>query len=119
MTAPRTLFDKIWDSHVAYEGKDDEPSLLYVDLHLVHEVTSPQPFEGLRLAGRKPRMPGKTVAVPDHNVPTDPDRSVIKDENSRIQLEALERNTQEFGIPYIPLSDIRQGIVHTSGPNRD
>jgi 3-isopropylmalate/(R)-2-methylmalate dehydratase large subunit len=118
MTQPRTLFDKIWDSHVV-ETQDDGTCLIYVDRHLVHEVTSPQAFEGLRLAGRTVRQPEKTLAVPDHNVPTTPDRlEVIADEDSRVQLDALIKNVADFGIPYIPIDDIRQGIVHIIGPEQ-
>ena len=118
MTSPKTLYDKIWDAHVAHE-RDDGTCLLYIDRHLVHEVTSPQAFEGLRLAGRKVRAPGKTIAVPDHNVPTTIDRkSGIENEESRIQVEALDKNASDFGIHYYPVSDIRQGIVHIVGPEQ-
>ena len=118
MTAPRTLYDKIWDDHVAHQSEDGT-CLLYIDRHLVHEVTSPQAFEGLRLAGRKVRAPGKTIAVPDHNVPTTAGReSRIDNEESRIQVEALDRNARDFGIHYYPVSDIRQGIVHIIGPEQ-
>ena len=118
MTAPKTLYDKIWDAHVAHEAEDGT-CLLYIDRHLVHEVTSPQAFEGLRLAGRKVRAPEKTIAVPDHNVPTTLDRAQgIKNEESRIQVEALDKNARDFGIHYYPVSDIRQGIVHIIGPEQ-
>ena len=118
MTAPRTLYDKIWDDHVAHEAEDGT-CRLYVDRHLVHEVTSPQAFEGLRIAGRKVRAPEKTVAVPDHNVPTDPTRiEGIKDEQSRIQVEALRRNAKDFGIELYDIDDDRQGIVHIVGPEQ-
>ncbi|RDC74914.1 3-isopropylmalate dehydratase large subunit [Rhodovulum sp. 12E13] len=118
MTAPKTLYDKIWDAHVVHEA-DDGTSLLYIDRHLVHEVTSPQAFEGLRMAGRGVRAPDKTVAVPDHNVPTDPDRlSGIKDEQSRIQVEALRQNAKDFGIEMYDVDDVRQGIVHIIGPEQ-
>ena len=118
MTAPRTLYDKIWDDHVAHEAEDGT-CRLYIDRHLVHEVTSPQAFEGLRIAGRKVRAPEKTVAVPDHNVPTDPARLAgIKDEQSRIQVEALRRNAEEFGIELYDIDDDRQGIVHIVGPEQ-
>jgi len=118
MTAPRTLYDKIWDDHVAHQSEDGT-CLLYIDRHLVHEVTSPQAFEGLRMAGRKVRAPGKTIAVPDHNVPTTAGReSRIDNEESRIQVEALDRNSRDFGIHYYPVSDIRQGIVHIIGPEQ-
>ncbi len=118
MTAPRTLYDKIWDDHVAHEAEDGT-CRLYIDRHLVHEVTSPQAFEGLRIAGRKVRAPEKTVAVPDHNVPTDPTRlEGIKDEQSRIQVEALRRNAKDFGIELYDIDDDRQGIVHIVGPEQ-
>ncbi len=117
-SAPKTLYDKIWDSHVAHEAEDGT-CLLYIDRHLVHEVTSPQAFEGLRMAGRPVRAPEKTVAVPDHNVPTDPDRlSGIKDEQSRIQVEALRQNAKDFEIEMYDVDDIRQGIVHIIGPEQ-
>ncbi len=118
MTAPTTLYDKIWDAHVAHEAEDGT-CLLYIDRHLVHEVTSPQAFEGLRMAGRKVRAPEKTIAVPDHNVPTTLDRSKgIENEESRIQVEALDKNAADFGIHYYPVSDVRQGIVHIVGPEQ-
>ena len=118
MDGQKTLYDKIWDEHVVHES-DDGTCIIYIDRHLVHEVTSPQAFEGLRLAGRIVRAPEKTVAVPDHNVPTDVGRdSGIKDEDSRIQVEALERNAREFGIEYYGVGDIRQGIVHIIGPEQ-
>ena len=112
---PRTLFDKIWDSHVV-EKLPDGTCILYIDRHLVHEVTSPQAFEGLRLAGRKVRRPDCTIAVADHNIPTTDRRLGIKEEDSRIQVETLEKNVVEFGVPYIPILDVRQGIVHIIGP---
>jgi 3-isopropylmalate/(R)-2-methylmalate dehydratase large subunit len=116
-STPKTLFDKIWDSHVV-EQLGDGTAILYIDRHLVHEVTSPQAFEGLRLAGRKLRRPEGTIAVADHNIPTVGSRrpSDIKEEDSRIQVETLERNVVEFGVPYIPILDERQGIVHIIGP---
>ncbi len=115
---PRTLFDKIWDAHVV-ERTDDGTCLLYIDRHLVHEVTSPQAFEGLRQAGRRVRRPDATVAVVDHNVATSPDRlRGSKEEDSRIQIETLEANVQEFGVPYFPIADARQGIVHIIGPEQ-
>ena len=118
MITPKTLYDKIWDAHVAHEA-DDGTCLLYIDRHLVHEVTSPQAFEGLRLAGRSVRAPEKTIAVPDHNVPTTIDRkSGIDNEESRIQVEALDKNARDFGVHYYPVSDIRQGIVHIVGPEQ-
>jgi 3-isopropylmalate/(R)-2-methylmalate dehydratase large subunit len=116
--SPKTLYDKIWDAHVADQA-DDGTCLLYIDRHLVHEVTSPQAFEGLRMAGRKVHSPDKTIAVPDHNVPTTLDRAKgIENEESRIQVEALDRNARETGIHYYPVDDIRQGIVHIVGPEQ-
>ncbi|WP_299637095.1 3-isopropylmalate dehydratase large subunit [uncultured Ruegeria sp.] len=116
--SPKTLYDKIWDAHVAHEA-DDGTCLLYIDRHLVHEVTSPQAFEGLRMAGRKVRAPEKTIAVPDHNVPTTPDRvNGIENPESRIQVEALDKNARDFGIHYYPVHDVRQGIVHIVGPEQ-
>ena len=118
MNEPRTLYDKIWDAHVVHKSEDGT-CILYIDRHLVHEVTSPQAFEGLRLAGRVVRAPNQTVAVPDHNVPTDEGRSRgIVDRESRIQVEALEENAKEFGIKYYPVDDVRQGIVHIIGPEQ-
>ncbi|MBO9448002.1 3-isopropylmalate dehydratase large subunit [Ruegeria sp. R14_0] len=116
--SPKTLYDKIWDAHVAHEA-DDGTCLLYIDRHLVHEVTSPQAFEGLRMAGRKVRAPEKTIAVPDHNVPTTADRvNGIENPESRIQVEALDKNAKDFGIHYYPVNDVRQGIVHIVGPEQ-
>jgi 3-isopropylmalate/(R)-2-methylmalate dehydratase large subunit len=114
---PRTLFDKIWDSHVV-ERLPDGTCILYIDRHLVHEVTSPQAFEGLRMAGRPVRRPDCTIAVADHNIPTVGSRVPrdIKETDSRIQVETLEKNVVEFGVPYIPILDVRQGIVHIIGP---
>ncbi|WP_323780991.1 3-isopropylmalate dehydratase large subunit [Thalassovita sp.] len=118
MTAPKTLYDKIWDAHVADESEDGT-CLLYIDRHLVHEVTSPQAFEGLRLAHRAVHAPDKTIAVPDHNVPTTLDRAKgIENEESRIQVDALDKNAKDFGIHYYPVSDVRQGIVHIVGPEQ-
>ncbi len=111
----RTLYDKIWDAHLVSEGP---PSLIYIDRHLVHEVTSPQAFEGLRAAGRKVRRPDLTLAVADHNVPTSDRARGIADPESRMQIEALERNTREFGVEYLSMADIRQGIVHIVGRSR-
>ncbi|MCB1341352.1 MAG: 3-isopropylmalate dehydratase large subunit, partial [Pseudooceanicola sp.] len=112
----KTLYDKIWDAHVAHEAEDGT-CLLYIDRHLVHEVTSPQAFEGLRMSGRKVRSPDKTIAVPDHNVPTTMGREnpAQMTEESRIQVEALDKNAKDFGIHYYPVSDVRQGIVHIVG----
>ncbi|WP_424942645.1 3-isopropylmalate dehydratase large subunit [Aliiroseovarius crassostreae] len=119
MTAPKTLYDKIWDAHVAHEA-DDGTCLLYIDRHLVHEVTSPQAFEGLRMAGRKVHAPDKTIAVPDHNVPTTAGREdpAQMTEESRIQVAALDTNAREFGVHYYPVTDVRQGIVHIVGPEQ-
>ncbi|MGH6763373.1 MAG: 3-isopropylmalate dehydratase large subunit [Phyllobacterium sp.] len=118
MSGPRTLYDKIWDDHLV-DSQDDGTCLLYIDRHLVHEVTSPQAFEGLRMAGRKVRHPEKTLAVVDHNVPTSPDRvNGIKNEESRIQVEALARNAADFGVEYYSENDKRQGIVHIVGPEQ-
>src|SRR5712671_2713011 len=109
---PSTLFDKIWSAH------EVAPGVLYIDLHLVHEVTSPQAFDGLRLAGRAVRRPDRTLATADHNVPTDdtPVAARIRDELSRVQVQTLERNCQEFGVPVYSLGSDRQGIVHVIGP---
>jgi 3-isopropylmalate/(R)-2-methylmalate dehydratase large subunit len=112
---PKSLFDKIWERH---EVDSPPPTLLYIDLHLVHEVTSPQAFDGLRLAGRTVRRPDRTLATADHNVPTDgtPVAARIKDELSRVQVQTLERNCDEFGIPLHSLGSKHQGIVHVIGP---
>ncbi len=115
--APRTLYDKVFDSHVV-ERLPDGTCVLYIDRHLVHEVTSPQAFEGLRMAGRRVRRPDATIAVADHNIATTDRRSGIKEEESRIQVETLERNVAEFGVPYFPVLDVRQGIVHIIGPEQ-
>src|SRR5215211_8592794 len=108
----RTMFDKIWDAHEVADG------LIYIDLHLVHEVTSPQAFDGLRLEGRKVRRPDRTLATADHNVPTDGTRAarMIADRLSRVQVETLERNCAEFGVPIYSIGSERQGIVHVIGP---
>ncbi|MCE8440525.1 3-isopropylmalate dehydratase large subunit [Rhodovulum sulfidophilum] len=114
----KTLYDKLWDAHLVDQAEDGT-CLLYIDRHLVHEVTSPQAFEGLRMTGRTVRAPEKTIAVPDHNVPTTEGRDTkIDNEESRIQVEALDRNAREFGVHYYPVSDIRQGIVHIVGPEQ-
>src|SRR5512132_3953819 len=109
---PKTLFDKIWEAHEVAE------SLLYIDLHLVHEVTSPQAFESLRLAERKVRRPDRTLATADHNVPTDGSTAAaqIHDHLSRVQVETLEHNAAEFGVPIYSIGSARQGIVHVIGP---
>src|SRR3990170_3542983 len=117
MSAPRTLFDKIWDSHVVHR-QDDGTCVLYIDRHLVHEVTSPQAFEGLRAAGRQGRRPKATLAVADHNVPTLNRARGVEDPESRLQIETLESNCAAFGIPYFAMSDVRQGIVHIIGPEQ-
>lgn len=114
----QTLFDKIWDTHLV-DTQSDGTSLIYIDQHLIHEVTSPQAFEGLRMAGRGVRRPDATLAVADHNVPTTPDRiDGIKDVTSRIQVETLEANCKEFGVTYFSMLDKRQGIVHVVGPEQ-
>jgi 3-isopropylmalate/(R)-2-methylmalate dehydratase large subunit len=109
------LFDKIWEAHLVAELADGA-GLMFIDRHLVHEVTSPQAFEGLRVAGRKVRRPDCTLAVADHNVPTIDRAKGIAEADSRAQVEALESNVKEFGVPYIPLTDVHQGIVHVIGP---
>ena len=117
MSKPQTLFDKIWNQHLVHE-QDDGTCLLYIDRHLIHEVTSPQAFEGLRLANRTPRQPKAALAVADHNVPTSDRAEGIKEPQSRLQVETLERNAEEFGIPLFRMSDERQGIVHIIGPEQ-
>ena len=117
MSEPRTIFDKIWESHLV-DVQDDGTCLLYVDRHLVHEVTSPQAFEGLRAAGRTVRRPDATLAVADHNVPTTNRSGGIEDAESRIQVEALDKNCADFDIPYFSMADERQGIVHIIGPEQ-
>ncbi len=112
-----TLFDKIWDAHVV-EWLPDGTAILYIDRHLVHEVTSPQAFAGLRAAGRRLRRPENTIAVVDHNVPTTDRGLPIDEADSRLQIETLERNVAEFGVPYIPLRSPEQGIVHIVGPEQ-
>jgi 3-isopropylmalate/(R)-2-methylmalate dehydratase large subunit len=113
----RTLFDKIWDAHVV-DRMEDGTCVLYIDRHLVHEVTSPQAFEGLRLAGRQLRRLDATIAVADHNVPTEDRTAGIAEPESRLQVETLERNVADFRVPYIPVTDARQGIVHIIGPEQ-
>ncbi len=117
MAHPRTLYDKIWDDHLVHQAEDGS-CLIYVDRHLVHEVTSPQAFEGLRLSGRPVRAPGKTLAVVDHNVPTTDRSQGIHDPESRVQVEQLATNAKEFGIEYFHERDLRQGIVHIIGPEQ-
>jgi len=113
----KTLFDKIWEKHVVHERQDGS-SLIYIDRHLVHEVTSPQAFEGLRNSNRPLRRPDLTLAVADHNIPTENRIEGIKDDIARVQVETLEKNVTEFNVPYIPLMDSRQGIVHVIGPEQ-
>ncbi len=120
MPKPRTLFDKIWQDHLV-DQQDDGTCRIYIDRQLIHEITSAQAFDGLRAAGRKVRRPESNLCVPDHNVPTTPGRGgtdEIEDDESRIQLETLERNAKEFDLPYIPINDARQGIVHIIGPEQ-
>jgi 3-isopropylmalate dehydratase large subunit len=114
---PQTIYDKIWNDHLVHE-QDDGTCLLFVDRHLVHEVTSPQAFEGLRNSNRKVRQPNLTLAVADHNVPTTDRTKGIEDEDSRIQVETLEKNCNEFGIELFGMNDKRQGIVHIIGPEQ-
>ena len=117
MTKPRTLFDKIWDAQLVHSDPN-AASTLYIDRHLVHEVTSPQAFEGLRNTNRKVRSPERTLAVADHNIPTSNRSEGIKDEESRIQVETLAKNASDFSVPYFNMEDIRQGIVHVIGPEQ-
>ena len=117
MAKPRTLFDKIWDSHLV-DVQDDGTCLIYIDRHLVHEVTSPQAFEGLRNSGRKVRHPEATLAVADHNVPTTDRSQGITDEESRLQVQTLDDNAKHFGVEYLAMDDIRQGVVHIVGPEQ-
>ncbi|MBT3659597.1 MAG: 3-isopropylmalate dehydratase large subunit [Rhodospirillaceae bacterium] len=117
MSAPRTLFDKIWHNHLV-NVQEDGTCLIYIDRHLVHEVTSPQAFEGLRNTGRQLRRPDATLAVPDHNVSTKDRVGPIENEESRIQVETLQANCREFGVPLFDIDDIRQGIVHIIGPEQ-
>lgn len=117
MPGPRTLFDKIWDNHLV-ESQDDGTALVYIDRHLVHEVSSPQAFEALRLAGRKVRRPENTLAVADHNIPTLNRAAGISDPDSKLQVETLQRNAAENGIEFFDALDQRQGIVHVIGPEQ-
>src|SRR3954449_8937430 len=114
---PRTLAEKVWDAHVVHAAPD-EPDLLYIDLHLVHEVTSPQAFDGLRINGRSVRRPDLTVATEDHNVPTEHIDQPIADPISARQVEVLRENVAEFGIKNFPMGDPGQGIVHVIGPEQ-
>jgi 3-isopropylmalate/(R)-2-methylmalate dehydratase large subunit len=117
MPEPHTLFDKIWASHViAPQGEGTY--LIYIDLHLIHEVTTPQAFEGLKLAGRKVRRPDATIAVADHNIPTSNRKAGIDEPESKLQVDTLERNVKEFGVPYFPIDSVNQGIVHIIGPEQ-
>ncbi|HLH27427.1 MAG TPA: aconitase family protein, partial [Acidimicrobiales bacterium] len=118
MGAPRTLSEKVWDAHVVRPGSDGEPDLLFIDLHLVHEVTSPQAFDGLRLNGRRVRRPDLTVATADHNVPTTGLDRPVSDPISARQLEVLAANCAEFGITCYPMGHPDQGIVHIIGPEQ-
>ena len=115
--APRTIIEKIWDAHLVHSA-EGEPDLLFIDLHLVHEVTSPQAFDGLRLAGRTVRRPDLTVATADHNVPTKDIDRPVEDPVSAKQLQVLNDNTAEFGITCYPMGDPNQGIVHVIGPEQ-
>jgi 3-isopropylmalate/(R)-2-methylmalate dehydratase large subunit len=120
MSDPKTLFDKIWESHLV-DVQDDGTCLIYIDRQLIHEITSAQAFDGLRASNRKARRPEANICVPDHNVPTTPGRGEIADidnDESRVQLEVLEANAKEFGLPYFPINDVRQGIVHVIGPEQ-
>lgn len=116
MNKPRTLAEKVWDDHLVAKGEDGSPDLIYIDLHLLHEVTSPQAFDGLRQAGRPVRRPDLTIATEDHNTPTLDIDKPIADETSRIQIETLRTNAKEFGVRLHSLGDIEQGIVHVVGP---
>src|SRR5690606_23880942 len=111
-----TLAEKVWEAHLVRRGKDGSPDLIYIDLHLVHEVTSPQAFDGLRAAGRQVRRPDLTIATEDHNVPTIDIDKPIADPVSRTQVETLRRNCAEFGVRLHPMGDLDQGIVHVVGP---
>src|ERR1700674_3385349 len=115
--APRTLFEKVWDSHVV-AAPEGQSAVLYIDLHLVHEVTSPQAFDGLRVSGRTVRQPRRTVATVDHNISTTPRGSPITDAIAAKQIEALQKNSREFGVPLFDMDSAEQGIVHVLGPER-
>ena len=114
---PFTLYDKIWNDHLVHQ-QDDGTALLFVDRHLIHEVTSPQAFEGLRNSNRKVRQPSLTLAVADHNVPTTDRSKGIEDIESKIQVDTLAKNCKEFGVQYLDMNDKRQGIVHIIGPEQ-
>ena len=118
MSQPRTLSQKIWDRHVVTPGVGGAPDLLYIDLHLIHEVTSPQAFDGLRMNGRPVRRPDLTVATEDHNTPTEDQDKPIADEISATQIETLRTNTKEFGIVHYPMGHENNGIVHVMGPEQ-
>src|SRR5271154_1221221 len=115
MSKPKTLFEKVWEQHLVAEPAN-EPTLLYIDLHLVHEVTSPQAFDGLRLAGRKLRRPDRTVATVDHNVPTTSNRFIIEDAIAAKQIDTLRQNCIDFGVELYDIQSLNQGIVHVIGP---
>src|SRR6202011_454370 len=115
MAEKRTLFEKVWDEHVVCSPAG-QPPLLYIDLHLVHEVTSPQAFDGLRAAGRRVRQPHRTVATVDHNIPTEPRGTPITDPIAALQIQALQTNCKEFGVPLFDMDSPNQGIVHVIGP---
>src|ERR1700676_591546 len=115
MTEKHTLFEKVWNQHIVSSPPDRLP-LLYIDLHLVHEVTSPQAFDGLRAAGRRVRQPNRTVATVDHNIPTEPRGTPISDPIAKRQIEALQRNCKDFGVPLFDMDSAEQGIVHVIGP---
>jgi 3-isopropylmalate/(R)-2-methylmalate dehydratase large subunit len=115
----KTLYDKIWDAHVVDET--DGEAILYIDLHLIHEVTTPQAFAGLRAAHRPVRRPDRTLAVADHNIPTEGQAlgvGAVADEEARLQLQTLERNVKDNGIEFFPMGDVRNGIVHVVGPEQ-
>ena len=117
MAQPKTLFEKIWDGHLV-EVQEDGTCLIYIDRHLIHEVTTPQAFEGLRMAGRKVHRPDLTLGVADHNVPTTDRSHGIDDPESRLQVETLSKNCDDFGVPLFDMNDLRQGIVHVIGPEQ-
>src|SRR5712664_761354 len=115
MSEERTLFEKVWNEHIVSSPPGRQP-LLYIDLHLVHEVTSPQAFDGLRAAGRRVRQPMRTVATVDHNIPTTPPGPPLPDPIAALQIQALQKNCLEFGIPFFDMDSADQGIVHVIGP---